>query len=325
MIDKGEKMKYGRIKGVDKDISRIVFGTMIIHPDANGSLNNAFDLLDTATEYGINAFDTAKVYGSEPNIGKWMQERGNREKVVILTKGAHPDENGSRVVSAKLCEDIENSLKQLQTDYIDIYMLHRDDLNVPVSEIIDTLNKYTKPGIIKAIGGSNWTHERLAEANAYASEKGLTPFTSSSPNYGLAVQVDNPWGEGCVSISGPDDDEARKWYAENNMPVFAYSSIARGFFSGRITSENYTPETDAVDDACKRAYCYPINFKRLEKAYNLAQKKGVTAAEIAIAYCFTGSLDVYALLGAASRDEIKSAVNALNIEITPEEATDLIN
>jgi len=318
-------MKYGRITGVDKDISRIVFGTMIIHPSADGSLDNAFDLLDTATGFGINAFDTAKVYGSEPNIGKWMKDRGNRENIVILTKGAHHDADGSRVVSAKLCEDIENSLKQLQTEYIDIYMLHRDDLNVPVSEIIDTLNKYTKPGIIKAIGGSNWTHERLAQANKYAQEKGLTPFTASSPNYGLAVQVNDPWGEGCVSISGPDDEEARKWYIENNMPVFAYSAIARGLFSGRITSDDYTPETDAVDAACKRAYCFPVNFKRLDKAYKLAQKKGVTVAEIAIAYCFAGNLDVYALLGASSHDEIKSAVKALDIEITPEEAADLID
>jgi aryl-alcohol dehydrogenase-like predicted oxidoreductase len=318
-------MKYGKIKGVDKDISRIVFGTMIIQPSADGSLKSAFGLLDAAMEFGISTFDTAKVYGSEPNIGKWMKERGNREKLVILTKGAHPDKDGSRVIPEKLSEDIENSLKQLQTEYIDIYMLHRDDLDVPVSDIIDTLNRYIASGVIKAIGGSNWTHGRLAEANAYALEKGLTPFTASSPNYGLGVQVDNPWGDGCVSIGGPEDEAARKWYIENNMPVFAYSSLARGLFSGKITSARYNPETELLDAACKRAYCYPVNFKRLDKAYALAEKKGVSVAEIALAYCFAGNLDVFALLGAASREEIESAVKSLDIVITPEEAADLIS
>jgi len=317
-------MKYGNIRGVDKKISRIVFGTMIIHPDADGCLDWAFDLLDTALKNGITTLDTAKVYGSEPNIGKWMKERNNREDVVILTKGAHPDENGSRVIPVKLSEDIENSLKQLQTDYIDIYMLHRDDLSVPVEDVIDTLNKYIKSGAIKAIGGSNWTHERLAEANTYAIKNNLTPFTASSPNYGLAVQVENPWGDGCISISGPNDEAARKWYVENNIPVFAYSSIARGFFSGNVTFANGIPDTTGVDDVCKHAYCYPVNYKRLEKAYALAEKKGVSVAEIAIAYCFAGDLDVFALLGAASREEIESAVKALDITITPEEAMELI-
>jgi len=318
-------MKYGKVKGVDKNVSRIVLGTMIIHPTEDGSLSKAFDLLDTAVENGITTFDTAKVYGSEPNIGKWIKERGNREKIVILTKGAHHDSDGSRVVPEKLSQDIENSLKQLQTEYIDIYMLHRDDLNVPVSDIIETLNKYIASGAIKAIGGSNWTHQRMAEANAYALEKGLTPFTASSPNYGLGVQVDNPWGEGCISIGGPDDDEARKWYIDNDMPVFAYSSLARGLFSGKITSAEYDPDTDLLDAACKRAYCYPVNFKRLDKAYALAEKKGVSVAEIAVAYCFAGKLDVFALLGAASREEIKSAVKALDVVITPEEAAELIS
>ena len=317
-------MKYGKFKGIDKDISRIVFGTMIIQPSADGSNDFAFDMLDAALECGINILDTARVYGSEGTIGEWMKARNNRDKVVILTKGGHPSGERNRLNPEDIREDVEKSLSELQTDYIDIYMLHRDDFDLPVSSIMDSLNEHIKSGTVKSIGGSNWTHSRLAEANAYAIKNGLIPFTSSSPNYGLAVQVDNPWGEGCVSISGPDDESARRWYIENNMPVFAYSSIARGLFSGRVKSDTYTKDTDAVDDACKRAYCYPINFKRLDKAYALAEKKGATVAEIALAYCFASDMDVYAILGAASRDELKSAVKALNIEITPEEAAELV-
>lgn len=315
-------MKYGRIKGINKDISKVVLGTMVIRPDAKGCTNFAFDLLDAALESGINTLDTARVYGSEGTIGEWIKARNNREKVIILTKGAHPGPQENRVTPSDIQEDIENSLKDLQTDYIDIYMLHRDDPEIPVASIMDTLNQYVKSGTIKAIGGSNWTYQRLAEANSYAKEKGLTPFTASSPNFGLAVQVNSPWGTDCVSISGPDNEPARQWYKDNNMPVFAYSSIARGFFSGKVA----TPaDIDKVDDACKRAYCHPINFKILDKAYALAKKKGVTVAEIAIAFCFASSLDVFPLIGAASKDEILSIVKALDIVITPEEAAELIS
>ena len=127
---------------------------------------------------------------------------------------------GSGIVAA-----CEGSLKRLQTDYVDIYVMHRDNEEVPVGEFMDVLNEHYAAGRIRAFGGSNWSHTRIAEANAYAARHGLQPMTVSSPNYGLAEQVLDPWGPGCVTLSGPQNTAARAWYQANRMPVLA--SISR--------------------------------------------------------------------------------------------------
>jgi aryl-alcohol dehydrogenase-like predicted oxidoreductase len=175
-------MKYGNVKGVEKPISRLVLGTMIIN---NGDLRKSFDLLDAVFELGGTALDTAHVYGSEEPIGLWMKERGNRDKVVILDKGAHPS-NRPRVTPADITSDLSDSLARLKTDYIDVYMLHRDDPDVPVGPIVEVLNEHLSAGRIHAFGGSNWKYERIQEANEFAEAHGLVPFSASSPNYGLA-------------------------------------------------------------------------------------------------------------------------------------------
>ena len=313
-------MKYGRIKGINKDISRIILGGMILQPDTNGSIERAFSIMDEALDAGINIIDSARVYGaSESTIGKWMKERGNREELIVFTKGCHHNEERRRLLPDDISEDIDISLKEMQINNIDLYMLHRDDPEVPVKLIIDRLNKHISEGTIKAIGGSNWSHTRIAEANAYADANGLVPFAVSSPHYSLAIMVKEPWAE-CLSISGPEHADARKWYADNKMPVFAFSSIAMGLFSGRFTSASYTPDTTAVNDTCKHSYCYPVNFKRLDKAFELAEKKGVTVAQLALAFCFASDMDIYALLGCETREEMDSAIKAFDVSITSEEA-----
>ena len=249
-------MLYGSIRGVEKPVSRLVLGTMII--DAR-ELERSFELMDAVVESGCTTFDTAHVYGggnSERAIGRWMQERKNRDKMVILSKGAHHNADRRRVTPFDITSDLHDSLTRLRTDYIDIYLLHRDDPSVPVGPIVECLNEHLQAGRIYAMGGSNWRHERIQETNEYAEAHGLVPFAASSPNFGLAEQVEDPWGPGCVSLSGPNAAEARKWYEENQMPIFAYSSLGRGFFSGRITRENFEAqkEKDMIDGACLRAY-----------------------------------------------------------------------
>jgi aryl-alcohol dehydrogenase-like predicted oxidoreductase len=308
-------MKYGSVKGVDKPISRLVLGTMIIH---NGNLKENFDLLDATFELGCTTLDTANVYASEEPIGLWMQKRCNRDKVVILDKGAHPG-NGPRVNPKDITADLTKSLERFKSDYIDLYLLHRDDPDVPVGPIIEVLNEHLSAGRIHAFGGSNWKYERIKEANEYAETHGLVPFSASSPNYGLAEQVQDPWGPGCVSISGPSEVKAREWYLKTNMPIFAYSSLGRGFFSGRITRENFEAQKDKIDGACRHAYCHEVNFKRLDRVQILAKEKGVTVPQIAVAYIMNQPLNVFALVGAANRDEFKANVEACEIKLTQEE------
>lgn len=164
-------MKYQKIKNVEKPLSKIIFGcaipVMIQGEDAD-------ELLDEVYAQGITTFDTAENYGlSEASLGHWLKNRGNREKVVIISKGCHPYDGRDRVTPEDLKHDIEQSFERLGTDYIDIYLMHRDNPMVDPGPMVEILNEYHKAGRIGAFGGSNWTHQRIAEANAYASKYGL--------------------------------------------------------------------------------------------------------------------------------------------------------
>lgn len=314
-------MIYGNVKGIDKPVSRLVLGTMIIN---TRELEKSFALMDAALELGCTTLDTAHVYAggdSERAIGRWMAERKNREKVIVLSKGAHPNGDRKRVTPFDIASDMHDSLARLKTDYIDIYMLHRDDPDYPVGSIVECLNEHVKAGRIKAFGGSNWRHERIQEANDYAKKHNLIPFTSSSPNFGLAEQVEDPWGPGCVGLSGPSEAKAREWYQKTQMPIFAYSSLGRGFFSGRITRENFAElkEKNMIDGACLKAYCHEVNFKRLDRVQILAKEKGMTVPQIATAYIMNQPLNVFALIGAANREEFQANVEAVKLKFTKEE------
>ena len=312
-------MNYGTIPGIHKPISRLVLGTMIINLREQ---ERSFALLDAAVEHGLTTLDTAHVYAggdSERCIGRWMAARGNREQMVILAKGVHPNADRQRVTPFDITADLYDSLARLQTDYVDVYMLHRDDPAVEVGPIVEILNEHRRAGRIRAFGGSNWTHARIQAANDYAAAHGLIPFQASSPNFGLAEQVDDPWGPGCVTISGPAQAAARSWYQANGLAIFAYSSLGRGFFSGRITRENFPTLKDTFDGACVRAYCHEVNFQRLDRAQQLAREKGVSVTQIAVAYIFNQPLNVYALIGAENAAEIAANITASEMSLTSEE------
>ena len=152
-------MQYGQIPGLDKKISRIVQGTVYF----SELTDDVRKLYDAVFEGGVNTFDTAHGYGrgkSEKTLGAWIKERGNREDVVILDKGAHPYDGQVRVTPEFITSDLTESLESLQTDYVDLYILHRDDETKPVEPIVDVLNEHHKAGRIRAFGGSNWRYER---------------------------------------------------------------------------------------------------------------------------------------------------------------------
>ena len=286
--------KYGQIEGVGKPVSKMFFGAAIL-PMIKGENENY--LLDAAMSYGINAFDTARGYGAAENsLGQWIKDRNNRERVVILSKCGNCAMDGSVCVNRGVIEkELEESLNALQTDYIDIYLLHRDDPNTPVSEIIDTLNEVQEAGKVKIFGVSNWTTERIDEANAYASAHGKRGFTVSSPNFGLAEQITDPWGGGCVTITGEENASARAWYRKNQMPVLAYSSLARGLMSGKIKSSQEEQAAELLDPFCVKGYVCHENFERLERCEKLAEKKGCSVAQLAVGWMFTQGMNVYAL------------------------------
>ena len=311
-------MEYGNVPGSSKRFSRLVQGTMML---SLAERDQSFRLLDDVFTLGCNTFDTAHVYDGgncERALGAWLRDRMLREHVVIIGKGAHPDGERQRVTPADIAADLDDSLARLQTDSIDLYLLHRDDPSVPVGEIVEALNEHQRAGRIHSFGGSNWSVERIQAANAYAEARGLVPFAASSPNFSLAEQVKPPW-TGCVSIGGPAGKPARAWYVASQMPVFSWSSLAGGFFSGRFTPSNLDQFDSYFDRVCVDTYCYEANFTRLERARMLAEQKGMTVPQIALAYVLNQPLNMFALVGCRTGAEFAENVAAGHLRLSPDE------
>jgi 1-deoxyxylulose-5-phosphate synthase len=323
-------MKYGTIPDVERPVSRLVMGSMVFSTEKQELTN---ELLDRWIEAGGTAIDTARVYAkgtSEEAFGAWLQSRGCRDKVVVIGKGAHHDALTleRRVNAAAIHEDIRTSLQSMQLDRMDIYILHKDDEDAPVGPVVEALNEEQAAGRIGAFGGSSWTHRRIAEANAYAEQHGLKPFGVSSPNLALAVPNEPMW-TGCVSLSG--DEEALAWYEKTQLPVFAWSSQARGFFSGRYTPEMAgelaeksaqfdelpLPEKDRLNVI--RTYFSEANWERYRRAESLAREKGCTLQQITLAWVLHQPLNLYALIGPATVSELDNSLGALDITLSEEE------
>lgn len=306
-------MLYGNIKYVKNPVSRIIFGTST-KVFERGEDENA--LLDAVLSSGINTFDTARVYGkAEETLGRWLSARGNRDKVVLLSKGGHPSPLGFRRVNEReIIKDLQTSLKALGTDHIDIYLLHRDDRRKPAGEAVEILNALHAAGKIGAFGGSNWSDRRIEEANEYAYRKGLIPFTVSSPYFGLADMKGDPFFNGAVSVAGPSHAEARAWYQRTGMPLVAYSVLGRGFFSGRAQKRS-----DLKDGWVKRAFWSKENLERLRRVRELAQKKGCSPARIALAWMLLQDLNGFAVVSATSEKNLKDDLSALELKLSQEE------
>ncbi|MCH5350463.1 MAG: aldo/keto reductase [Clostridiales bacterium] len=309
-------MIYGKIPNFDKKVSRIIFGCAVKDMSAG---KDASRLLDSALECGINTFDTARVYGkSEYSLGKWLKQQ-NREELIVITKGCHPSPLNRRRVNRKgILSDLEKSLNTLEVDYVDIYLLHRDDPLLPVDELVETLSECKSKGLIRAFGGSNWRYERIKEANNYAELHGLSPFACSSPYFGLAEQLRDIWGGG-VALSGAENAPARKWYTENNFPVFSYCSLGHGFFAGKI-NPSVPSSINNLDRFAKKGFLSDDNLKRLERAIELASQKNCSVSDIALSWIFSHGMNVFATVGASSPERVRANANSTSIVLTEKES-----
>ncbi len=310
-------MHYGSVPGVEKPISRLAQGTAAGFD--SGNQDAAFALLDMALAHGYNTFDTAHVYGARTSqmFGKWIRERGVRDRIVILAKGAHHGPQGGRVTPEDLTSDLNDALNWMEVDSVDLYVLHRDDPSVPVGPIVEALNTHHKAGRIGAFGGSNWSYERIKEANEYARAHGLMPLAVSSPNFSLAEQVEEPWTN-CVSISGPQGEAARQWYAQSDVALFTWSSLAAGFFSDRFHRDNLDQFT-GHDALTVRCYAYEQNFQRLDRARELARQKEISVPQIALAFVMSQPLNIFALVFCANEQQFAANAAALDVKLTPQE------
>jgi aryl-alcohol dehydrogenase-like predicted oxidoreductase len=301
-------LEYITISGLDKPLSRLFFGTS--RRDQN--IMDMIPLLDQYVSLGGNVLDTAMFYGngeSEKAIGMWMQERGNRDQVVVLTKGCHPTEHESnRVTPEHITQDLIGSLRRLNTDFVDIYLLHRDDPSHPVGPLMETLNEHISSGRIKTIGTSNWTWQRIEEANEYADKYGLQGFAASSINLSLAKPLEPLW-PGCISA----DEETCLWHKKTGFPLLSWSAQARGFFSGNFSQDNLS------DPYMVKVYYCEDNWERYRRAQLLAEQKGVTVPQIALAYVLNQPYPTCSVVGSFTAEELSSNVDATRIKLTPEE------
>ena len=199
----------------------------------------AFDQLDLYAEAGGNFIDTANIYGrwlepplnhSEIYLGNWMQARRNRHQIVLATKGAHPAWEAMtvpRLGREEVAVDLHQSLSALQTDYIDLYYLHRDDERVSVEEILGYLNDFVKAGKIRYFGCSNWQPARIREAQAVARAKGWHGFVANQLMWSLAEA--NPAGFPDPTMVAMDS-ASKALHQDTGMAAVAYSAQANGYF-----------------------------------------------------------------------------------------------
>lgn len=302
-VRSGNGMEYGNIQHLAKPVARLVMGC-----DNQETITHAATVYDEYFERGGNAFDTAFVYGRARSemLGTWMKHRHVRDQVVVIAKGAHTP----YCLPGHIKPQLDDQLSWLQCDQADIYMMHRDNPDVPVGEFVVAMNDLVKAGRIKTFGGSNWPVKRIAEANAYAAKNKLQGMSVLSNNLSLAEMVNSVWG-GCLHVHDAAD---RKWLADNQMALLSWSSQARGFFvRGRA-------HPDKREDAeLARCWYSADNFKRLERATQLAEKYQVEPINIALAWVLCQPFQAFALIGPRTLSEIRSTFGALGVKLSPEE------
>lgn len=245
------------------------FGTTI-------SQEQAFAHLDRYVELGGNFLDTAHVYSdwipgeksrSERIIGRWMKSR-RPDNMVICTKGGHfslDTPQISRVTPGDLKRDLEESLDCLQTNCIDLYMLHRDHPALPVDEIMDCLDDFVRNGHVRYLACSNWTTQRIAQANAYAQTHGKSPF----------IVNELMWSMAAINREGiPDDyivmdENTLRLGQASGMSFMCYSSLAHGYFTRRYAGL-------PLSDSLHRTYDNPHNEQLYTRLQALPDRAAVT-------------------------------------------------
>ncbi|MEE1031613.1 MAG: aldo/keto reductase [Ruminococcus sp.] len=243
-------MKKKNLAGTKITVSELCLGTANFGTTC--SKENAFAQMDAFTELGGNFLDTAVVYGawggsvcaSEKTIGEWFVKTGKRNQIVLSTKGCHPIFNQMdvpRVGAFYIKEDLECSLQNLQTEYIDLYFLHRDNPQVPVEEILETLEEQVKKGTIRYYGCSNWSLARIQAAQEYAKEHGLQGFSCNQVMYSLAKV--NPQTMGDMVVM---DEEMLQYHKDTQMNLMSFMCQAGGYFQKRITGEKISKEYAAM-------------------------------------------------------------------------------
>jgi len=319
-------MEYVNLGRTGLKVSRICLGCMTYGSPAQGkpmpgrhawTLNEADSqpFLRQALDLGINFFDTANVYSSgesEAVLGRFLKANTRREAVVIATKlhGVMREEpNGKGLSRKEIFFEIDQSLKRLETDYVDLYQIHRWDYETPIEETLEALHDVVKAGKARYIGASSMFAWQLAQALCLADLRGWTRFVSMQNHYNLIYREEEREMIGLCKAEG--------------IAVIPWSPLARGRLTRAWNAETtLRSETDrfgrflysTTEDA---------DHKVVDRLGEIAGKRGIPRAQVALAWLLAKPAVTAPIVGASKPHHLEDAVAALSVNLTPEEITAL--
>lgn len=302
------KRKLGR-SGIE--IAPLVFGGNVFGWTADEK--RSFELLDRFAERGFNAIDTADVYSawapglsggeSEAVIGRWLAQRGRRDDIVLMSKvGMWASRKGLSATNIEAA--IDDSLKRLNTDYLDVYFAHIDDQEVPLAETLGAFAKLIESGKVRTIGASNYSPERLRDALTVASDEGLPRYELIQPLYNLYDRADF---EG--SLAGVAE--------EHELGVVSYFSLASGFLTGKYLKPEDLAGSSRADFLQK--YFDERGQRLLRELLDLADELSVKPAQVALAWLISRPAVTAPIASATTLDQLNEILGAVDM-LLPEQA-----
>jgi len=309
-------MNYRDLGRAGLRVSEICLGTM--QWGWTASEQTAFEVMDAFMEAGGNFIDTADIYSrwvegnpggvSETIIGKWMKERGNRRHVVLATKvrGRMWDgPNGEGLSRKHIMHAVEDSLRRLQTDYIDLYQIHWDDLETPIDETLRALDDLVRQGKVRYIGASNISAWRLMKALCISDKHDLARYDSLQPHYNLVHRIEF-------------EAELKPLCESEQIGVIPYSPLAGGFLTGKYHLDSPPPDS-ARQESVKRKYFNEYGWRVLAAVERIADERGVLPLQIALAWLLNQPVITAPIIGANSIEQLTPSLEAVDIRLSEEE------
>ncbi|MBR2565424.1 MAG: aldo/keto reductase [Paenibacillus sp.] len=311
-------MEYVKLGNTGLDVSRLCLGCMGFG-DASKWIHqwvlneeDSRSIIKSALELGINFFDTANVYSlgtSEEYLGRALKEYANRDEVVIATKvhgKMHEGPNGSGLSRKAIMSEIDKSLKRLETDYVDLYIIHRWDYNTPIEETMEALHDVVKSGKARYIGASAMFAWQFQKALHVAEKNGWTKFVSMQNHLNL--------------IYREEEREMLPLCKEEKIGVTPYSPLA----SGRLTRDwSVTTHRSETDEIQKSKYNATSDADRVivERVAEVAEKYQVPRTHVALAWLLQKETVTAPIIGATKQTHLDTATAALSLKLTSEDIT----
>ena len=313
-------MDYVRFGNTGMTVSRLCLGTMTYGEPTDRwpwALNEeqSRPFIKKAIELGINFFDTADVYtagASEKVVGNALNDFTKRDEVVLATKvfnpmGPGPNDKG---LSRKhIMSTIDASLARLGTDYVDLYQIHRWDYHTPIEETMEALHDVVKAGKARYIGASSMYSWQFAQALYTADLHGWTRFVSMQPHYNLVYRE--------------EEREMIPFCIDQKIAVIPWSPLARGLLTGKRTKERNETERSKTDAFGKKLYSQDTDFDIVNRLTEIADKKGLLNAQVALAWMLSKPAITAPIIGASKPGHLEDAVAALSVKLSDEEIKQL--